>query len=178
MLGVVGYLFIQFCWRAWDYIQFTRLRITGTRVRHVTTAELASEYGDYPNDPIQSTLYNWWLNQARKIGNFSAMVDQIHRITDLLEKVANRPGNMEMPNINHVMQSASEINNNIAKLVNRIEEAEKTIGSARIPVSLERFDHWFHRYSKSQMHRIMFLDMIFPFVFGAMWIYLLVADMI
>ena len=178
LLSVVGYLFVQFCWRAWDYIQHTRLRITGTRVSHVTTGKLASKYGDYPNDPIQSTLYNWWLNEARRIGNLSAMADQIHRITDLLEEVAKRPGNMEMPNINHVMQSASEINNNIAKLVNRIEEAEKAIGSARIPVSLKRFDRWFHRFPKSQIRRIILLDVAFPFFFGAMGIWLTVAQII
>ncbi len=132
----------------------------------------ASEYGDYPSDPLQSTLYNWWLEQARRIGNLSAMADQVHRVADRLEEVANRPGNMEMPNINRVLESASQINGDIAKLKNRIGEAEKAIRSARIPVSLERFDRWFRCFERSQITRIMILDVIFPFVFGAVGLWL------
>ena len=106
------------------------------------------------------------------------MADQVHRVAGRLEDVANRPGNMEMPNINHVIQAASEIENGIAKLENRIGQVEKVIVSARIPVSLERFDRWFRCFSRSQITRIMLLDVIFPFVFGAVGICLTVAKMI
>ncbi len=106
------------------------------------------------------------------------MADQVHRVAQQLEAVANRPVKLEIPNINHVMQTGFEINNTIAKLMNRIEEAQKTIGSARISVSLEKFDRWFRRFSKSQIARILLLDVIFPFLFGAMWIWLTEAKMI
>jgi hypothetical protein len=178
VLSVVGYLFIQFCWRGWDYIQFSRLRITGSRVSHVTTARLASEYGDYPNDPIQSTLYNWWLEAGKRIGNLSEIANELRRVAKELEDVAKRQGNMEMANINHVVHGAGDIRNKASELERRLGEAVKVIQSARIPVSLERFDRWFRRFSKSQIARIVLLDLAVPFIFGVVAIGFSVQRMI
>lgn len=175
-LCVAGYLLLQFGWRAWDYVQHTRLRITGTRVSHVTTAVLSSEHGDYPNDPTQSTLYNWWRAEARKIGNLSQVADELHRAAAQLEEVAQRPGNMEMPNIHQVSTAAASINGNAAQLSRKIEEAEKAITSIRVPASLERFDAWFHRFSTSQVLRILLLDLIFPGVVGLTAVALVILE--
>ena len=177
LLSVTVYLFIQFCWRMWDYILHIRLRLTGNRVSHVTTAIIASEYGDYPSDPIQSTLYNWWLEKAHRIGNLSAIADHIHSAADSLEEVANRPGNIEMPNINHVQRAATEIRSGMVKLEQRIGEVEKAIGSARILVSLQRFDRWFRCFQTSQITRVILLDVVFPFVFAVTGLWLTIAKM-
>lgn len=177
LLSVVSYLFVQFCWRAWDYILSIRLRVTGSRVSHITGAVFASDYGDYPTDPTQSTLYSWWLQEAPNIGNLSAIAEQVHRVADRLDEVANRPGNIEAPNINHVSRAATEIKNDTAELQRHIENAVKTLQSARIPVSLDRFDRWFRCFRTSQITRIILLDVIFPFVFGAAGIWLTTAEM-
>lgn len=178
VLSVVVYLFIQFCWRSWDYIQLTRLRITGSKLSHVTTGKLASEYGDYPDDPIQSTLYMWWLSEAKKIRNFSGMVHDVQRVAAQLDEVTKRPENMEMPNINHVIRSASEINQAVSQLKTRIDEVGEIITSARIPVSLARFDRWFRCFSLSQIGRVLLLDLVLPFFLGAISIILSVQRLI
>jgi hypothetical protein len=63
-------------------------------------------------------------------------------------------------------------------LERRLDGAVKAVQSARIPVSLERFDRWFQRFSKSQIARIVLLDLAFPFIFGAFAIGLSVQRMI
>jgi hypothetical protein len=57
------YQLVHYVWCAWDAFVEWRLRIPGmqTAVRPV----LASEEGDYPSDPRQSTLYNW-MARARQ----------------------------------------------------------------------------------------------------------------
>ena len=166
MLTITLYLFVQFCWLTLDYLQQTRLRITGTRVSHVTTGKLASDLGDYPDDPRQSTLYNWWLGEAMRIGNLSALADQIRSATTRLDELAHRPDNLEMPNLDSVLNTMGEINKHAAKLESRLDQVTKTFGSGRIPVSLERFDRWFRCFSKSQVARLFCLDIVFPFVLG------------
>lgn len=175
VLSIVGYLFIQFCWRGWDYLQYMRLRITGNRVTHVTVGMSSYEYGDYPSDPAQSTLYNWWLTEAKQIGNLSAMAEEVHRVASQLDEAANRPGNREQVNINHVVERTAQLNSDISKFENRLEKVEETINSARIPASLERFGKWFRRFSRSQIYRIILLDLAFPFSFGAVAILLTVT---
>ncbi len=41
---IVAYLFLQFVWQASDYIHLNRLRITGTRLSHVTTGKSMPTY--------------------------------------------------------------------------------------------------------------------------------------
>ena len=166
LFSVVVYLFLQFVWQMWDYIQFSKLRITGTRVSHVTTARYGSEHGDYPDDPIQSTLYQWWSTQAEMIGNLSQVADELHRVAGQLEEAAQRPGNMEQPNINHVQLTGSQINKDAAKLGRQIEAASKAITAERIPISLKRFDAWFRRFRVSQVCRMVVLDMAIPVILG------------
>lgn len=172
VVSLLSYFLVQFIWRGWDYVQFTRLCITGTKVAHVTTATIGSAHGDYPSSPIQSTLYNWWRDKARRIGNLSGMAEEVHQIARRLEEVANQPGNMNQANINHVMQAAAQINRHLATFSNRLGEVENAIASARIPVSLERFDRWFWRFQLSQVCRVWLLDLVFPFVVGVIAIVL------
>ncbi|MFN7754711.1 MAG: hypothetical protein ACK5O9_02560 [Holosporales bacterium] len=57
------YAFIHFLWHSWDAVQEWRIRITGTkRLSHMTT--FGDAECDYPNDPRQSSLMQWWTRQA------------------------------------------------------------------------------------------------------------------
>ena len=178
VLSVLGYLFVQFFWKGWDFLQLTRIRITGTRLSHQTAASFASKYGDYPSEPIQSSLYHWWASEAKQIGNLSEMAKTVHRLADELEEVARQPGNIEMPNINHVISKSTEITNAITSFEKSLDKAREAIESARIPVSLERFNRWFFRFESSQICRLLILDVGFPFCFGltaiALWAYKLI----
>jgi len=64
-------------WGAIDSFCEWRLRITGTRAAFITTGILSSESGDYPNDPRHSTLYFWWVKNAKIIDNLTEKVDSI-----------------------------------------------------------------------------------------------------
>jgi len=174
---VLAYLLLQFCWKGWDYIHFMRIRVTGSRLSHVTTGRMASDFGDYPSDPNQSNLYYWWTEQARKIGNLSKMADDVHIVANRLQEVAKQPGNIDMSNINHVTSSAGEINNKISSLENRLTELQKVLNSTRIPTSLERYDRWFYHFKKSQVCRIVMLDLVFPLVLGVTAMYLWIKEL-
>ncbi len=78
LLGAVAYLAMHFVWCAVDSFIEWRLRITGTKVAFVTTGTFASEHADYPNDPRQSTLYNWWKGQATSINGIDEKIEDIN----------------------------------------------------------------------------------------------------
>ena len=166
-MAFTGYLLAQFCWQMWDHLQHTRIRLTGVKLAHVTVGKISTEYGDYPDDPRQSSLYNWWSEHARRIGNLSEIVDRLHNGAERLEELANRPGNIDQPNIGHVTRRASEINAELAHFRIALERTRKTIESTRIPASLERFDRWFQCFRTSQVWRLFVLDIALPFLLGS-----------
>jgi hypothetical protein len=59
LLATNAYLLLHFMWYAFEGLLEWRLRVTGTRLAFLTGARYGSEHADYPNDPRQSTLYNW-----------------------------------------------------------------------------------------------------------------------
>jgi hypothetical protein len=166
LFSLVAYLFVQFAWRAIDYATYTRLRVTGTRLRHVTTAIIGSEDADYPSDPLQSTLYCWWLQRAKRIGNFASVFKELKENLATLQAVAKEPPHFDMPNINHITQTCTKLTEDISRLERSLNEVEKTITSVRVPVSLERFDRWFLCFKTSQVVRVLVLDLVFPVAFG------------
>lgn len=77
MFWVVAYLVVHFGWNSITHFQQWRLRITGTRLVHQTGAKWASDKADHPDDPRQSTLYTWWLVQAKQLASNSQTPDAI-----------------------------------------------------------------------------------------------------
>ena len=171
---IVTYLFVQFLWQAFDYIHHNRLRITGTRLNPVTVGTVASEHGDYPDDPIQSTLYHWWSTQAGKIGNLSNVADELQRVGAQLEEAANE--NMEQPNIMNVINIQGNITKGVEDLRRKIEAAEKATTAERIPISLKRFDVWFRRFRASQVFRILGLELGLPAIIGLLGFCLMILE--
>ena len=90
LLAFVGYQLVHYVWCAWDAFLEWRLRITGMETA-LADAVLASQEGDYPREPRQSTLYNWWLNRAKEIGNLEEGVIEIsnalHEVERLMESI-------------------------------------------------------------------------------------------
>lgn len=73
-LLVVAYLVVHFGWNSITHFQQWRLRVTGTRLAFKTGRSPGlyledDERGDYPDDPRQSTLYTWWLVQAKQLAS-------------------------------------------------------------------------------------------------------------
>ncbi|MHC4337552.1 MAG: hypothetical protein ACYSTG_06330 [Planctomycetota bacterium] len=174
LLGAVAYLALHFLWCSVDNFLEWKLRITGTRVAFVTTGTYASEHADYPNDPRQSTLYNWWQGQARSIGDTDKRIDEIsatfEKINKEIEGVRDKG---ETLNINNVIQSLTHVRNEIVNLRGKVEEIQKTLNADRVPASLDRFDSWFRIFLKSQNIRWLLIEFGLPVSLSGYAIYLL-----
>lgn len=170
-----AYMFLHFFWCSIDHFQEWRLRLTGTRVAFVTTGRFSSEVGDYPNDPRQSTLYNWWKDEARKRTSFQEPLETIQKKLEEWEATVkdNLEGNN--PNVVNACMSINQISTDIQKLKNSVEQVGKSIKSQRIPVSLKRFDGHFQFYLRSQNLRWLFLELGFPLVLGGYALFLLLC---
>lgn len=162
------YFFCHFCWLCWDSVLEWRIRITGTRVAFITTARLANSYSDYPNDPQQSSLYHWWSEEAKRIGNFTPVLQGVVARLNELEKEVHekeREGASSL-DIRSACTDIGRTVGDIAKVVRSIEGLEKTLESNRIPASLQRFDSWFKLFLKSQNLRWLVFDMLIPLTVG------------
>jgi hypothetical protein len=136
-----AYILIHFLWSSFDHFQEWWLRLTGTRVAHVTTARFAAEGADYPNDPRQSTLYNWWNDEARKISSLQEPLNNIQiKMKELETTVTKSPDGADTNVVNAFTLRVSE---DVNKLRASVEQIGKTLESPRIPASLKRFDGHF-----------------------------------
>jgi hypothetical protein len=145
-LGIwIAYLIVHFVWMAWESFAEWRLRLTGTRVASVTAGTFAAEGGDYPSDPRQSTLGNWWRQEAAKIGNLTELIDRLERT--LAEKEP----------LNQITLAASQLRQ-------AIQQTAYPFTSLRIPASLDRFERAYVHFLKVQNVRWLLLDVLLPLV--------------
>lgn len=175
LFWITLYLIMHFIWSAWDNLLEWRLRITGTRVSFVTAAVLASEHADHPNDPRQSTLYHWWIEEAQKIGNLAEKVSNIERqLQDWESRLQTEiDARADSSNIVNACSLISGVREVVVQLKHGIEEARQTISAYRVPVSLERFDAWFKLLLRSQNLRWFLVEFMLPILLGAAALFLL-----
>jgi hypothetical protein len=178
MLSLVAYLLVQFAWQTFDYIMQTRLRVTGTRVSHVTAAKFAGPGGDYPDDPNQSTLYNWWLESSGKQEGFREAVKTLDDVASSLRDIAKGPAEDMSQSPQGIVRQADSIKTAAGTLRNQLVAWEKAISSERIPESLERFDKWFQLFPRSQKWRLWLLDLALPFFTGVAAILLVLTRVV
>ncbi|MBI5900215.1 MAG: hypothetical protein HZB40_13410 [Rhodocyclales bacterium] len=169
LFWITLYLLLHFIWSAFDSLLEWRLRITGTKVAFVTTGVFSSEHADYPSDPRQSTLYNWWKGEATKIGDIAAKLSEIEnqlREWDarLSTRFADQADALNVANASTSISSAREA---VVKLERSVLEVRNTISAARIPVSLQRFDGWFQLFLRSQNLRWLIIEFGAPILLGA-----------
>lgn len=145
------YFLLHFIWYAFEAFLEWRLRVTGTRLAFVTGARLGSEHADYPDDPRQSTLYNWWKDHAKRIGSFKETANELSvKIQAWEEKVSSFKNGNDSLNLSNAMSTLTQAKNSVEKLKSQIQTTEKTLTALRIPHSLGRFDGWFKLFLKSQ----------------------------
>jgi len=171
------YMLIHFVWCSFDFWLEWIVRITGTRVAFVTTGRFANENCDYPNDPRQSTLYNWWKDEAAKIGSFRILASSIQDKLSEWEQKAKAALEGEDPNVVAVLSSINSVSSDVTKLRSAIETAEKTIQSARIPASLARFDRKYQLFMRSQNLRWLVVELGLPVLTGSYAIFLLTSKL-
>lgn len=136
LLVLLIYLIIHFVWLSWDALMEWRLRITGTRTAFVTTGTMADKNGDYPANPRQSTLYNFYVTEMQ------------NKLIDLHDAIEGATKNLE--------------NNDKDAIKTRLDEVKGLIDSPRVSVSLHRFDNWFKYFLISQNLRWIFIEFLFP----------------
>ena len=175
LLLILAYLSIHFLWTTFDSLLEWRLRVTGTRLSFITTARLASEQGDYPNDPRQSTLYSWWTSEAKRIGNLSARLPELERLLQNLDQDlrARYTAGADAMNIVNACRPIGEARDIMIKLQQSIDEAQKALSATRVPVSLKRFDNWFQLFLRSQNLRWLVIDLLVPIFLASYAILLL-----
>lgn len=168
---ILAYLFFHFIWRSIDNFLEWTIRITGTRLMYVTGSSWGSDDADYPNDPRQSTLYNWWSNESSKIGYLNEKLDAISNdIKSLLEKTKAFIESEDKSNLNpNVLPQLTQFNSSITstdKKINQLKDSIKSAGelkdSGRILVSLKRFDNAYQYFLRSQNLRWFIVDLLVP----------------
>lgn len=174
---ITAYLLIHFLWYVYEAFLEWRLRVTGTRLAFVTTAKVASEHGDYPNDPRQSTLYSWWSYQARRIQNIgkrASAIDELMKISEEKLRTLYEERGKES-NLHAVVGIVSETRTAVVDLKRSVEQVHGTLTAQRIPVSLARFDRWFGLFLRSENIRWLVIDVLVPVLAGAAALVLLVC---
>lgn len=167
LLLLVIYFSIHYLWVVVDNFMEWRLRITGSKTAFITGARVGSAEADYPVDPRQSTLYNWWLAQQKDLGSLHDAIGRIKLLEqDLLEKSNRYPENTV-----DIQGSLLELNENLRIYTQSSQLIEGVASTDRIPVSLKRFDDWFKLFVKSQNTRWFLFDFVFPVVISILAIY-------
>lgn len=178
LLLVTGYFFIHFLWLAWDYFLEWRLRITGTRLAFITGARFTSGEADYPDDPRQSTLYSWWMGEAKRVGNINVKIETFNAAMksyeEKLRALLENPG--EFDNLNNALRAHTETLSRTQELKNSIAYLQDTFTSNRIPVSLRRFDNWFQLFLRSGNLRWFVVDALIPLLAGGFALILLLGQ--
>ena len=169
LIAMTVYLLAHFIWSSFDSLLEWRLRVTGTRVAFVTTGVVASEHADYPKDPRQSTLYNWWLGEAKKITNLSKSFEEMEAGFSTWNKrlVTTFTEGPDAMNIVNATMSINSTREEMVKLQRAIKEVADALESNRIPVSLKRFDQWYALFLRSQNLRWLIVEFMFPVFAGA-----------
>jgi hypothetical protein len=153
---VLFYAFIHFLWHSWDAVQEWRIRITGTkRLSHMTT--FGDAECDYPNDPRQSSLMQWWTREARRLSEYSNLINKLKAGVKNLDDAVKSKDLGEFPNLHSVI---SQLNSTLLHSQHVVfKETKETIESQRIPESLHRFEKWFRRFSWFTACQVLFAGM-------------------
>lgn len=175
LLLVTAYLFVHFLWYVLESVVEWRLRVTGTRLAFLTGAKFTSKIADYPDDPRQSTLYSWWLDQAKRIGGINKKIESVddafRPCEERLRVLLQNPG--DAMNLQNTLNAITETRGVIVDLKRSVECVQETFSSQRIPGSLQRFDNWFQLVLRSENLRWLLIDALAPLIAGGTALFLL-----
>lgn len=175
LLLVNVYLFIHFLWSSIDALQEWRLRVSGSKVAFVTGMTWGHESVDYPADPRQSTLYNWWVESAKGMTPIKQTLDQVdEKLGWVMKKMEDNLSLGQDPSLIAIQTANQEMTKSIRDLRSSMDKASELLTDARIPVSLKRFDRAFEVFLRSQNMRWLLLEWLFPIAVGMSAIGLLV----
>ncbi len=157
LLIFVLYQLFHFSWHVWDTFAYWRVRLTGVRVRFQTVTRFSGgDFGDGPDDPRQSSLNHWWLEQTKDMEAVERLVANIEQKMSSGELLlSNDPG------------KPSEFEANFTSLRTTLEKTEKVVTNSRVPESLKSFENWYTLMVASQSMRWLIVEAGIPMVAGA-----------
>lgn len=171
LFGTTVYLAVHFVWSSIDAFSEWLLRITGSRVAFVTGAFFGNKHVDYPSDPRQSTLLNWWRGQALSIGIVEQKINEVIALVDTTAKSVAALG--EGHDTAKLKRQVENNRNELIDIKGKIEAIKNTLASERIPASLATFESWFSLFLRSQNLRWLLIDFLLPMVLAGFAILLL-----
>lgn len=166
---VLFYSLVHYLWYCYELYSEWSIRLTGAKLGFVTSGVFSSEGMDYPSDPKQSTLYNWWLQQSRSMVDYkevaSKVDEQVSQINSRIDDIIKN----ENPSSNGAMahQAIVLLKSTMEQINSSIASTESVLTQARIPVSLARFDRRFGLLLKSQNMRIFLIEIALPIALAA-----------
>ena len=171
-LGIfLGYNFIHYSWCCYDLFGEWQLRVTGTRTAYVTAATFGSDGVDYPSEPRQSTLYNWWIRERLRIIYVAQQIERAEKLQEFLDKTSQEALFIEgCQNFPHV-----DFSEEIKALKMDVDSVKRRLNEPRISVSLKRFDNRFQILLRSQNLRVFVTELLFPNLLAAYAFLLLYA---
>lgn len=158
---IILYQFMHFILEAWEHLTYLRIRVTGTKLSHVTAGKFAAEGGDYPNDPDQSTLYSWWFEQKNLMRQYEQKKNDLMLI---VEGIESAPGDLSV-------DAVKDVQNKLTQFIGLQEAFNNKILSPRVFASLERFDKKFWFYQKLQLIKWFGLELVPPFTIGILTLF-------
>jgi len=165
---------------AWDGLLEWRLRVTGTRTLYQTGAFYGPDHVDYPVDPRQSTLHNWWAMQHGTIGELGQVAEDLRQkcraweaeLQKLKDANPDSPAMQNLHNATHLLAATQEQASRVAQMVQH--NTEKLSGP-RIPTSLARFDRWYQLFLRSQNLRWLVVEFAAPVAFAGYTLFVVVT---
>jgi len=174
LLAVNVYMLIHFCWCMFDELQEWRLRVTGTRSAYITGGGFGAKHADYPSEPRQSTLHNWWRTHAARIAQTVTAVRSIEVDIDQRIAAEDVPKLTRFPTGAHI--ELHQIRQAVSTLQEEVSMVKTIVTDPRIVVSLERFDNAFELFLRSQNLRWLVVEAGFPVLLGVWSLGLLIRD--
>lgn len=161
---VLVYTFIHFLWYCYEHYCEWSIRVTGTKLTFLTGGKRGSVGADYPDDPKQSTLYAWWLQESQSMTAYADLVGLVEKSIQHFSEHTAQLQQKDMSSAESVSASIQNMKNTMEQLRHSLAATESVVTNTRIPESLARFDQRFRLLLKSQNMRTLFLEVAIPII--------------
>ncbi|WP_148049546.1 hypothetical protein [Pseudomonas brassicacearum] len=166
-MSVLVYSLIHFISYILELLIEYRVRATGARLAFQTGTKAGSQYVDYPDDPKQSSLLNWWKSYAHRLNVVEELADKVN--TDL-EEIKRRIENIDeisrAPDMATTSQLMGQVNASLINISSDLKTSREVIMSPRIEASLQRYETWHKNLITLQGLRVVILEVMFPILLG------------
>lgn len=163
---ILFYNFLHYIWYCYELYGEWSLRVTGTKLTFVTGGKLGQTGADYPNDPKQSTLYNWWRQESKNMKGHDELLHLVDRKINELDAKTKDLDRVDLVSAGSISSAIADLKRSVDQVGARLVETQNIIRDNRIPASLKRFDNRFKLLLKSKNIRVLFVEVFFPLVLG------------